>query len=237
VTVAVLHTGSSGVKTYVRWLTGAGPDLDFLTLSHSAGNLDVLDRCQGVVFTGGGDVDPGTYGRVDATHLVEGVDAKRDRFELAAVRRGMELQLPIIGICRGMQLFNVAMGGTLIPDLNTVGFAGHRKGKRGDRVHEIAVEEGTLLHRIVGRTRGLVNTNHHQAVDRVGEGLRVAARADDGVIEAMEWEHASDHPFLQLVQWHPERIRDPQNPMCAALAEGFVRALHLMRAITDVLNR
>ena len=225
-TVAITDTGTPGLKAYIRWVKDAGPDLGFLILSYSAGNMDGLDRCQGIVFTGGGDIHPECYGRKDSAPLLESVDRERDKFELEAIGRGLQKGLPMLGICRGMQLFNVAMGGTLIPDLKTAGFPGHRKGKKGDRVHDVIVEPGTVFHGIVGELTGPVNTSHHQAVERVGEGLRVTARANDGVIEAEEWKDADQRPFLQLVQWHPERMPDPRNPFSRAVVERFVGAVN-----------
>jgi len=220
-----MDTGTPGVRNYVRWVKSAAPDFEFLKLSYPAGDLDRLDRCHGVVFTGGGDVHPDFYGLNDRIELLEGVNAARDRFELEAVERGMKSGLPMLCICRGMQLFNVAMGGTLIPDIRTAGFEGHRKGKRGDASHPVVVEPETVLHSIVGVDTGSVNTNHHQAVERVGKGLRVTACARDGIIEAMEWEHVGGRPFLQLVQWHPERISDLLNPFSHAIVEKFVEAV------------
>jgi putative glutamine amidotransferase len=127
----------------------------------------------------------------------------------------------VLGICRGAQLYNVAMGGTLIPDLETAGYASHKNGDAAEGSHGVTLEPGSLLHTTVGCTSGQVNTYHHQAADKVGRGLRVAARSDDGVIEALEWEQPEGRPFLLLVQWHPERLSDVHSPFAKILMERF----------------
>lgn len=224
-TIALTDTRSKGYENYLRWVQSAGHEIECLTLSAALDNLDTLNRADGVLLTGGGDVDPALYGRDDARPLVEGVDKERDRFELSVIARALEHQLPLLCICRGMQLFNVARGGTLIPDLLAAGYKEHRKGKSGDRIHEVTVEANSILSRIVGLQKGVTNTNHHQAADRVGEKLRVTARSSDGVIEAMEWEEAATVPFLQLVQWHPERMSDPGNPLSQGILRAFLQAV------------
>jgi len=141
------------------------------------------------------------------------------------IARAVEHEIPMLCICRGMQIANVAMGGTLIPDVRSAGFKEHRNEKGSDGIHPVVVEQSTLFRKIVAVEKGETNTNHHQAVDRPGRGLRVAVRSADGLVEGLEWEDAGRRPWLQLVQWHPERMRDVTNPFSGALREAFLQAV------------
>lgn len=169
---------------------------------------ECLDLARGVVVTGGAfDIPPEAYG---ATRREGCGPAKEDRtrFEWELLRLALERDLPVLGVCGGMQLLNVVLGGTLIQDIPTEvpGALPHEQPPPKDRpFHEIRVEEGSLL---AEATRGVegpiaVNTTHHQAVARLGEGLVVTARAPDGVIEGIE---APGRPFVLGVQWHPEAM-------------------------------
>jgi len=151
------------------------------------------DACGALLLPGGGDVHPRRFGG-DAA-LAQDVDEARDEYELALFQQFYEQGKPIFGICRGAQLVNVALGGTLRCHIE-----GHSRTGGADRFHAVSADDA-LLRGLYG-DRFLVNSAHHQAVDRLGAGLRVAARADDGVIEAVR--HASRPIFA--VQWHPERL-------------------------------
>ena len=223
--VALTDTLSKSYEQYPRWLRNGGYDVECIKLSSTLDNLDELQRSDGVLLTGGGDVDPALYDREDARSIVEGVDRARDRFERTVIDQALEQQIPLLCICRGMQLFNVAMGGTLIPDLVSEGYHDHRKGKSGDRIHEVTVEGNSLLSRAVETRTGVANSSHHQAVDRPGKDLRVTVRSTDGVIEAMEWKDAAGKSFLQMVQWHPEQMKDHENPFSQKLLRIFLQAV------------
>jgi gamma-glutamyl-gamma-aminobutyrate hydrolase PuuD len=161
----------------------------------------LLDRIDALILAGGSDVDPATYG---ARRHPETNSAwpERDRFELALARRALERELPVLGICRGMQLLNVALGGTLAQHLpNVVGHDGHnpRPGVYGTVTVELdpAGRVGALLGASVD-----AQCHHHQAIDRLADGLLVTGRAGDGTIEAVE---LADRDFVLGVQWHPEQ--------------------------------
>jgi putative glutamine amidotransferase len=201
---------------YVLALTKAGmvpllvpPQLD------PAGVGEVLDAVGGLMLTGGEDVDPATYGAPRHEKL-ETVDAARDQVELALFRAAHARRLPVLAICRGIQLVNVALGGTLYQDLpseirTTID---HRD---PDGRHGLKVQAGTLLHRTVGGITS-VNSRHHQAVKQLAPSLRASAWSDDGVIEGAE-PLSPNEPWLLAVQWHPE------DDVEAALFEGFARAV------------
>jgi putative glutamine amidotransferase len=214
------------LDNYTLWVERVLPVVEWLKLSHVCNNADDLERCEGLILTGGGDIHPKSYGRPDAIGMARNVSEERDSFECEIARRALERGLPVLGICRGMQLFNVALGGDLIPDLKTDGYMNHRKVEPGkDRFHTVEVVPETLLHEIVSTTQGHVNSSHHQAVGELGKGLRVSARSVDSVIEAAEWEDGSGRPFLLLVQWHPERMNDVESPFSRGVLERFLYAV------------
>ena len=162
-----------------------------------------LDALDGLVLTGGADINPARYGQPREPECEEPDDA-RDEHEIRLLRKALARDLPVLAICRGMQVFNVAQGGTLIQHLPSVDLhrqaAGSEPGKHG-AAHSIRVAEKTRLATIIGAGEHAVNSRHHQAVDRPGADLQVAAIASDGVIEAIE---RPGRHFAIAVQWHPE---------------------------------
>ena len=183
---------------------------------------DLYTRLDGLLFSGGGDVHPDRYGATWHETL-GGVDTERDRVELALAGWVAADTKPFFGICRGTQVLNVALGGTLYRDISEyAGAIRHTypaEGYAAQRPHEIKVEEDSVLARAVGQPLVAVNSLHHQAVKDVAPGLAVSARAPDGLVEALEIPH---HPFALAVQWHPECL--PDVPEQRALFEAFVEA-------------
>lgn len=179
-------------------------------------------RLDGVLFSGGGDVAPAWYGA--ETHpSLGGVDSERDRTELALARWAAAEHKPFFGICRGAQLLNVALGGTLYRDVSEAAGAGRHAFSPefafDHLAHAIKVEEETRLAHILGKPVLHVNSMHHQALRALAPGLRITARAPDGIVEAVE---APAHPFGVAVQWHPECL--PALPEMRRLFEAFVAA-------------
>lgn len=176
-----------------------------ITPLHAASSVNaLLDACSGLVLTGGGDVHPARYGEAPIPELGY-VSEEQDALEWALLDRSLERGIPILGICRGVQVLNVYFGGTLYQDLPVqLGSAVRHDQTQpwGSPSHEITVQPGSKLHAIVGRERYAVSSHHHQAVKDVAPGLDVTARTDDGVIEALE---AASYPWLVGVEWHPER--------------------------------
>lgn len=170
---------------------GPGADID--------GVVELVRSSGALLLTGGADVDPSMYG-AEPTGLEKGCDLDRDRTEVAAVHAALDAGKRVLGICRGMQLLAVALGGTLVADLPTAGFHGHDNGEREDeRVHEVKVEARSQAETVLaGQSK--VNSLHHQAVADPGPQVRVSAWAADGVVEAIEAGRALG------IQWHPERF-------------------------------
>jgi putative glutamine amidotransferase len=183
----------------------------------------VLERLDGVLLSGGVDIDPALFGEEPHPKLRR-VDRRRDDLELALTREALLRDLPMLAICRGIQVLNVASGGTLIQDLPSQlekGEAHDRPEPRSGRVHRIQTEPGTRLRGILGEEAFSVNSFHHQAVGRLGEGLVASARCpEDGVIEGLE---EPGRRFAVGVQWHPETFWDHEDsfqPLFDAHAEA-----------------
>jgi putative glutamine amidotransferase len=183
----------------------------------------VLDRLDGLLLSGGVDVDPALFGEAPHPKLRR-VDRRRDDLEIALIREALRRDLPILAICRGIQVLNVAAGGTLIQDLPSTRADGAEHDcpePRSRRVHRIETEAGTRLRQLLGAGAVPVNSFHHQAVDRLGEGLVASARCpEDGVIEGLE---GRDGRFVVGVQWHPETFWNQQDSF-QALFDAQVRA-------------
>lgn len=219
--IAVSHCGNERKQpVYMDWLRTYAPDAELVIVAHPQGHVP-LDGFDGLVLTGGEDVDP-VLSKAEPVALVETTDRSRDDFEFALLDSAMDHHLPVLGICRGLQLTNVYLGGTLIADLPHSGFPAHTAASGAPELrHSVTVAPGSLLHAVVGSTQGEINSYHHQAVLRPAEQLVVSARSADGVPEAMEWKHREGRPFLLLVQWHPERMTGRTDPFTAAVAEAF----------------
>ena len=215
---------------YLDWLRSTGANPDITTLSHTLDNAEAVKQCDALVLTGGHDVDPSLYHHPVRHPKIVEVDRKRDDFERSVLDVALGLSIPVLGICRGLQLVNVHFGGTLIADLEDVGYRSHRSVDDSMEVrHPIRVEQVGLLACIVGSPVGVVNSSHHQAVAAPGKGLRVSARSDDGVIEAMEFADGGERSFLLLVQWHPERMETSENPYSIGILGAFLHAAEFVQ--------
>jgi len=209
---------------YENYVRRGLPDATIVRLSGND-ESNAVKRCDALVLTGGGDVHPKFYDHPDALGLVEDVNEARDMFELSLIASAVDRRITILGICRGLQIFNVAMGGSLLPDIESSGYPIHKEGKPLERRHTVLPVDGTLFSRILNGTAGEVNTLHHQAVDRLGDGLRVSSKSPDGIVESIEWADGEKTSFLLLVQWHPERMSDTNSPCVAGVLQSFAEAV------------
>ena len=175
---------------------------------------EAVRRSDGVMLTGGDDVEPDLYDKTMPASLrkkVLGIDRRRDLFELMLVNEALRQHKPLLAICRGHQVLNVALGGTLIADIPTQvpDAIDHRRSDAKDQiVHDVTVIPGSLLALITGKNKLGTNTSHHQAAGKIATPLRITATSADGVIEALEPAEPGLSPFLLGVQFHPERLCD-----------------------------
>jgi putative glutamine amidotransferase len=213
----------SKLENYLNWLKRSPVEVEPVILSYKELNSDDLRKCDGLILTGGDDVHPEFYGEPEREG--DKYNRERDWFEFKLLDIAFSKNLPILGICRGLQITNVYLRGSLVFDIQTVIGTNHRKDEQTgeDRLHDIFVIDGSKLYNIVGEKRGTVNSSHHQSADRIGEGLRVNAKCDDGVIEGLEWE--GDDRFVMLVQWHPERMGDFNSAFSKNLLQSFINSI------------
>jgi putative glutamine amidotransferase len=204
---------SGGVRPYI--LPVLGPD-----------DADaMLEGMSGLILTGGEDVDPLHYHSAPHPALGE-VHAGRDAFELALVRAARARGLPTLAICRGLQVANVALGGTLVQDIPTEwpdALPHANDSARADRTHPVRVAAGSRLASALGASELTINSMHHQAVRQVGGGLVAVAHAPDGVVEGLEWQ--GDDWWMVGVQWHPEELTGSPEPWDRALFSAFGAAV------------
>ena len=198
-------------------LAGGVPVL--LPVTDNPGHVgEQLDLIDGLVLIGGADYGPELYGaeKHPATKLVH---PDRQFYDLELARLAIRRKVPILAICGGHQLVNIVCGGSLVQHLpDVLGGAERHSGPPAELIHEVEIEPDSMLARIVGSDELAVNSTHHQAVDKVGGGLRIAARSPQGVVEALEPKGES---FLLCVQWHPERLA-ADYPQHLALFEALV---------------
>lgn len=192
---------------YTKWLEEN--NFPYIVMDWEKNNFDDIKICSSLMLTGGADIFPEFYNDWEDGNNREDYIPDRDGFEFKLLDYALENNYPVLGICRGLQLINCRLNGSLINDIETVRNKNHRKiSDTEDRYHNVNINRNSLLYEITGEESGMINSSHHQSIDRVGEGLRVSAKAADGIIEAVEWKEKNGKPFLLAVQWHPERMLD-----------------------------
>lgn len=214
-------------ENYTKAVQAAG-GLAMMLPPHQSDIPALLDRLDGVIITGGGDVDPTRYGQ-ERHAKTEEVDDERDAFEIAVIEEAIRRDMPILGICRGLQILNVALGGTLHQDVDDLVPDSHQHKQHDEKVeHTETYQTATLtpganfLRDIVKIEAIEINTFHHQCLDRVSDSLQTVATTEDGIVEAVV------HPGLTFglaVQWHPEMLA-PSRPEHAAIFQALVEAAH-----------
>jgi putative glutamine amidotransferase len=211
------------LSDYSQAILQAGGAAVIVPVAQDRGSLaTILDRVQGLVLSGGPDLHPRCYGEEPLGGLGE-VDAALDEMELSIAQLALEKDLPLLGICRGIQVLNVALGGTLYQDIPSQVPAGICHTPHADKAvntHTVQVEPGSMLNRILGEPEIWVNSQHHQALKAVARGLAVTARARDGIVEAVE---LPGRGFVAGVQWHPEGTWR-EDPFSQKLFGAFVNA-------------
>lgn len=202
---------------YMESLARAGAGMRWVELSDPEQAVQDALTCDGLLLPGGGDMDPKFYGQERIPACGE-PNLLRDAAEPLLLRAFLAADKPVLGICRGIQVMNAVLGGDLYQDINPFEHLPHND--HWAKVHTVTVRRGTLLSRILGQDTVLVNSQHHQAVDRVAPGFTLAALSEDGIVEAIE---KPDAGFCLGVQWHPEWLSDA-DPAMQGLFDAFVNA-------------
>lgn len=211
--------------TYLRALTAAGAIPMVLPLESSKEDLEqLLESLDGILFVGGPDVHPFLFGE-ETLAACGSVSVPRDTMELSLLSLAMERRKPILGICRGIQLINIGLGGTIYQDLpsqwkESAPIAHQQLPPYRVPAHRIDIVKGSLLEQLAGAQRIQVNSMHHQAVKDLAPGLKVCGYGPNGLIEALE---KPDYPYLLAVQWHPEHLWE-QAPAARNIFQSFVKA-------------
>lgn len=202
---------------YMESLARAGAGMRWVELSDPEQAVQDALTCDGLLLPGGGDMDPKFYGQERIPACGE-PNRLRDAAEPLLLRAFLAADKPVLGICRGIQVMNAVLGGDLYQDIKPFEHLPHND--HWAKVHTVTVRRGTLLSRILGQDTVLVNSQHHQAVDRVAPGFTLAALSEDGIVEAIE---KPDAGFCLGVQWHPEWLSDA-DPAMQSLFDAFVNA-------------
>ena len=202
---------------YMESLARAGAGMRWVELSDPEQAVQYALTCDGLLLPGGGDMDPKFYGQARIPACGE-PNLLRDAAEPLLLRAFLAADKPVLGICRGIQVMNAVLGGDLYQDIKPFEHLPHNG--HWAKVHTVTVRRGTLLSRILGQDTVLVNSQHHQAVDRVAPGFTLAALSEDGIVEAIE---KPDARFCLGVQWHPEWLSDA-DPAMQGLFDAFVNA-------------
>ncbi|HLP21489.1 MAG TPA: gamma-glutamyl-gamma-aminobutyrate hydrolase family protein [Chitinophagales bacterium] len=217
-------------ENYPAWIKGNDPNIEIVELHWEKNELedvwDLVEDCDGIVLTGGVDIHPRFY-ESEQLEFPNGdgkFNEERDEFEMHVFETALNFNLPVLAICRGLQLVNVALGGDLIQDLEAAGKKNHRRMNDVDDEHTISITDGSILKEVVGSNTGTINGAHHQAIGKLSDELMATATSPDGVIEAIEWKDKTDEPWMVAVQWHPERMKDKEaNATSKNIREAFLK--------------
>jgi acyl-CoA reductase-like NAD-dependent aldehyde dehydrogenase/gamma-glutamyl-gamma-aminobutyrate hydrolase PuuD len=219
-------------ENYINWFTASdlGEAVSIVELSFEKNNYADIYDCDGFVLTGGVDVHPSLFdGEKEYANSTAAFQLERDLFEAYIYHYAIANKIPVLGICRGLQLINVLEGGKLIQDLGVEKNKAHRKDEGIDKAHEVVLAEDSLLQQIIGEKKIAVNSAHHQAIDSSQLGHNLLANAcsnPDNIIEGIEFKNKSGLGFMLAVQWHPERIPSvQQNEISINIKKSFIQAV------------
>ncbi len=218
-----ISKSESKFDRYIKWLEYFKVDYIILDFEKNDEDLKKFDDCAGLILSGGVDIYPEVYCDWDTPETKGTYIPERDGFEMRLIEKAIQQNKPILGICRGLQLINVYFRGSLIFDIEEIRRVNHRKiSDTEDRIHDMNIFNGTLLHEIIGVDKIDVNSSHHQSADRLGEGLMASAKSSDGIIEGLEYADKKNKSFMIAVQYHPERFPDRESPIAKNLLERFL---------------
>jgi len=212
-------------QNYVKWIKYGDSTVVYYDMYHLEYDsaMALLKTCNGLLLTGGTDIFPARYGKERDTARCWTPDFKRDTMEVNLLNTALKNGIPIMGVCRGLQMINVEMGGKLYIDLPTDldTLVKHQNSGTYKAMHEVVVMKNSLLHEISGIELGKTNSNHHQGIEVLAPGLDAIAHTPDGLTESIELDEQYTQ-FLLAVQWHPERM-EYSNPLSGKLAKRFMQ--------------
>jgi putative glutamine amidotransferase len=238
--IGLTYTGTPAKHDkYKAWLAAGSGDIEIIGLfpDHKQKGYELFASCDALVLSGGIDMLPDYYkGEARYPNMPEGFDIDRDEFEWNIFGAAWERAVPVLGICRGLQLINCYFGGDLFQDAGEPANSIHRSFKKKenqyDRAHGINVDIGSLLGSVGGVARAVVNSAHHQSVRKLGEGLMINAFSDDDVVEGIELADKTHKPFFLAVQWHPERMTEMSlqtSPFSKNIRDRFIKEIKSSR--------
>ena len=227
--IGITYTASR-YANYENWIKNTNENITIIQLSNTDEDWEIIEDCDGILLTGGIDIHPSFYDNatLDYPFAPETFDIARDEFEMHVFETALNLHIPVLAICRGLQLVNISLGGTLIQDLEKSNKNDHRRHDETDEKHPVLIKEkNSLLFNITKQETGTINSAHHQAIDILSDELIATAFSkDDQVIEAVEWKEKNDKNWLLAVQWHPERMLDKdENPFSYTIKNAFFDAI------------
>ncbi|MEI6900075.1 MAG: gamma-glutamyl-gamma-aminobutyrate hydrolase family protein, partial [Bacteroidota bacterium] len=191
---------SKSMPNYINWLKKGDSTCTLINMYELdlKAALESLEGCSGLLVTGGEDVQPEIYGKGTERNRCKELDPRRDTLEIALIKKAIEMKIPVLGICRGEQIINVALGGNLIIDIPTdvKGNVAHQCKDYLNCYHKVSGLKGTLLNQMMMADSGFVTSNHHQAIDRLAAGLKMSTFSDDRIIESIEWEQPKGKSWL-----------------------------------------
>ncbi len=227
--IGLTYTGTEEKhNNYVNWLMG-NDTIEIIKLSADDDNLNAVNEVDAIVLSGGVDAHPKNYGSsvLDYPNAPFTFNEARDAFETAVFNKSQQQNIPVLGVCRGMQLINCILGGDMVQDVGNAANLIHRN-DGNDKRHEVTVVPDTLLNQITNIDSDEVNSAHHQAINQLGKGLQVNAQSNEGIPEGIEWISKAGKPFLLGVQWHPERMYKlglETSPLSKSIRDHFINEI------------
>jgi putative glutamine amidotransferase len=213
-------------QNYSKWIAETNPEIEIVELAFENSNLKDAERCHGIILSGGIDMHPSFFLEEYSESYFDAPPSfmkTRDQFELNVLAICMDSKIPVLGICRGLQLMNVFFKGTLVIDIGEEKNKNHRRENGMDKTHSLSILPDSVLKTIINQSVGTCNSAHHQVIDNLAENFKAVAFSDDGLIEAIEPISPQSH-FVIAVQWHPERMPDQDNPTTKNIKEAFINA-------------
>ena len=213
---------------YPAWIKSAGTSYEIVELDWEKNNAADLMLCHGLLLSGGVDIDTQFHAAETKEYPLQPVNfnTKRDQFEMGLLTTAIQARIPILGICRGLQLINICLGGKLVLDIESAGKPNHRAMNEVDHIHQVELDPQSQLAAITGCTLGTINSAHHQAVLEPAPSLKaIAFSLEDGIVESLEWKDPTTHGPMVCVQWHPERMTNKETePLSQKILEWFLGA-------------